>query len=145
MGELHEQANRLWEENEHLQTRLEAGWAEQLREPPRLFPHSRLGKGKEPAAPGNIDLPADDEPSSDSSPLTRRSPSPNAVEAQSRKRPPRRSSWSISVARHRVRTEPSRDQRQPTPAYHMCLTGLGASPRQYHPYTCPSGSPPLRK
>ena len=27
----------------------------------------------------------------------------------------------------------------------MCLTGLGASPRQYHLYTRPSGSPPLRK
>ena len=25
----------------------------------------------------------------------------------------------------------------------MCLTGLGASPHQYHPCTCPSGPPPL--
>ena len=81
MAELHEQTNLLREENERLRTRLEAGRAEQLREPPWPFPPSRSGKGKEPAAPDDIDLPADDELSSGSSPLPRRAPSPNAVEA----------------------------------------------------------------
>ena len=61
MVELHEQENRLGEENERLRTRMEADRAEQLREPPRPFPYSRPGKGKEPTALGDIDLPADDE------------------------------------------------------------------------------------
>ena len=69
MAELHEQANQLREENERLRTRLEVGQAEQSREPPRPFPPSRPGKGKEVAVPNDIDLPADDELSSSSSPL----------------------------------------------------------------------------
>ena len=117
MVELHEQANRLREENKFLRTRMEAGRAKQLREPPHPFPPSRPGKGKEVAASDDIDLPADDELSSGSSPLPRRSPSPNAAEAQSRKMPPRRSNRSISVARHWVLREPSRDQRPQTPAH----------------------------
>ena len=117
MAELHKQANRLREENERLRTQLEADRAEQSREPPRPFPPSRLGKGKEVTAPDDIDLLTDDELSSGSSPLPRRSPSPNAAEAQSRKRPPRRSSRFISLARHQVRREPSRDQQPPTPAH----------------------------
>ena len=72
MVELHEQANRLREENERLKTRLEAGRVEQSREPPRSFPPSRPDKGKEVAVLDDIDLPADDELSSDSSPLPRR-------------------------------------------------------------------------
>ena len=79
--ELHEQANRLREENERLRTQLEVGRAEQSREPPRPLPPSRPGKGKEVIAPDDVDLPADDELSSGSSPLLRRSPSPNAAEA----------------------------------------------------------------
>ena len=67
--------------------------------------------------PDDIDLPEDDELSSGSSPLPRRSPSPNAAEAQSRKRPPRRSSQSTNVARYRVRRELNRDQRLSTPAH----------------------------
>ena len=116
MAELHKQANQLREENELLRTRLEASRAEKLREPARLYPPSRPGKGKEVAASDDIDLPADDEPSSGSSPLPRRSSSPNAAEAQSRKRLPNQTSWSISVARRRMRREPSRDHQPPTPA-----------------------------
>ena len=133
MAELHEQANWLREENERLRTRLEASRAKQSREPPRPFPPSRPGKGKEVATPDNIDLPADDELSSGSSPLPRRSPSSNAAEAQSRKRPPRRSSRFINVARRRVRTEPSRDQRPPTPAHQYVPDRAGGFPYQYHP------------
>ena len=110
MAELREQENRLQEENELLRTQLEVGRAGQSRELPHPFPPSRPGKGKEVATPYDVDLPADDELSSDSSPLSRRSPSSNSAEAYSRKRPPRRSSRSISVARRRVRREPSRDQ-----------------------------------
>ena len=128
MAELHEQANRLREENERLQTRLEADWAEQSREPACPFPPSRPSKGKEVVASDDIDLPADDELSSGSSLLPRRSPSPNVAEAQSRKRAPRRSGRSISVARRRVRKEPSKDQRPPTPAHQYVPDRAGGFP-----------------
>ena len=138
MVELHEQANRLREENEHLQTWLEASWAKKLWEPPRPLPASRPGKGKEASMPDDVDLPADDELSSDSSPLPRSSLSPNDAEAQSRKRPPRRSSRSISVARRRVRREPSRDQRQSMPAQEYVPERVGGIPppipSMYHPF-----------
>ena len=144
MAELHEHANRLLEENGRLRTRFEVGKAEQSREPTLPFPPSRPRKGKEVAASDDIDLPTDDELSSESSPLHRRSPSMNAVEAKSRKKAHRRSSRSISVARRWVLKEPSRDKRPLSQLTSMCLTGLGASPLQYHPCTHPSGSPPLR-
>ena len=128
MAELHEQANRLREENGSLRTRLDADRAEQSREPLRPFPPSRPGKGKEVAAPNDIDLPTDDELSSGSSPLPRRSPSSNAVEAQSRKRPPSRPNRSINVARRQMRREPSRDQRPPTPAHQYVADQAGGFP-----------------
>ena len=139
MAELHEQANRLREENEHLRTRLEAGRTEQSREPPRLFPTSRHGKGKEVAAPDDIDLPTDDELSSGSSPLPHRSPSSIAAEAQSRKRPPRRSSRSIRVTRRRAQREPSRDQRPPTAAHQYVSDRAGG-----FPLPVPSIYPPFK-
>ena len=40
-----------------------------IAKPPRPFPPSRPSEGKEVAAPDDIDLPADDELSSGSSPL----------------------------------------------------------------------------
>ena len=134
MAELHEQANRLREENERLRTLLEADRAEHSREPPhpfhppRPFPHSHPSKGKEVAAPDDIDLPADDELSSSNSSLLRRSPSSNAVEAQSRKRPPHRPSRSISVARRRARREPGRDQRPLTLAHQYAPDRTGGFP-----------------
>ena len=115
MAELRVQANQLREENERLQTQLEASRVNQSREPPRPFPLSRPDKGKETAVPDDIDLPADDELSSSSSPLPRRSPSPNAAEAHSRKRPPCRPSRSVNITWCRVWREPSRDQRPLTP------------------------------
>ena len=117
MAELCEHTNRLWEDNERLRILLEASQAEKSRGPPRQLPPSRLDKGKEAAIPDDIDLLADDELSSDSSPLPRRSPSLNAAEAQSRKRPPSRSSRSISTAQRQVRREASRDLRQSEPAH----------------------------
>ena len=80
-GRWPEQANRLREANELLRTLLEASRAEQPREPPSPFPPSRPGKGKKVAASDEIDLQVDDELSYGSSPLPRRSPSPNVVEA----------------------------------------------------------------
>ena len=117
MAELHEQENRLREENERLRTRLESSRAEKSQEPPHQLQPFHPGKGKEAAILDDVDLPADDELSSDSSPLPRRSPSPNAAEAQSKKMPPRQSNRSSSVMRCRVRREPSMDNRQSMPAH----------------------------
>ena len=102
VAELREQANQLWEENEHLRTQLEAVRADQSREPSLPLPPSHPDKGKEAAPQDDIDLSIDDELSSGSSPLPRLSPSPNVVEAHSRKRPPRRTSRFVSFVRHRV-------------------------------------------
>ena len=102
VAELREHANQLREDNERLQTRLEASQAEKSRGPPRTLPPSRPDKGKKAAIPDDIDLPADDELFFDNSPLPRRSPSPNAAEAQSQKRPPCPPSLSISTAQRLV-------------------------------------------
>ena len=67
-AELRVQANQLREENERLRTQLEASRAERSWEPPRPFPPSRPGKGKEATTLDDIDLQADDELSSSSSP-----------------------------------------------------------------------------
>ena len=142
MAELHEQVNQLPEENEHLQTRLEAGRTEQLREPLHPHPASRPGKGKEVTAPDDIDLSTDDELSSGSSPLPGRSPSLHATEAQSRKRPPRRPSRSVSVARRRVRREPSKDQRLPIPFHPFVPDRMGGFPLPIPSYPPFKVSPP---
>ena len=109
MAELREHANRLQEDNEHLRTRLETCQSDKSRGPPLPLPPSRPDKGKEVVVLDDIDLPADDELSSDSSRLPQRSPSPNVAEAQSRKRPPRRPIRSISTTQRRVRREANRD------------------------------------
>ena len=142
MAELHEQVNRLREENERLRTRLEAIQAEKSREPPCPLQPSRPSKGKEGVVPNDIDLPEDDELSSDSSPFPRRSPSSNVTEAQSRKRPPRRSSRSISFARCRVRREPSKDQRQSMPSHEYVKDRAGGIPPPVPIIYPPFGSAP---
>ena len=109
VAELREHANRLQEDNERLRTRLEACQADKSRGPLRPLPPSRPDKGKEATVPDDIDLSTDEELSSDNSPLPWCSPSPNAAEAQSRKRPPRRPNRSISIAQRRVRREANRD------------------------------------
>ena len=142
VAELHEQANRLREENERLRTLLEADRAEQSREPPRPLPPPSPGKGKEVAAPDDVDLSADDELSFGSSLLPRPSPSLNVAEAHSRKRPPHRPSRSISVARRRVWREPSRDQRPPTPAHRYVPDQAGGLPPPAPSMYPPSGAAP---
>ena len=138
VAELRVQANQFREENERLRTQLEASQDEQSREPPRPFPPSRPSKGKEVAASDDIDLPADDELSSGISSLPRRSPSLNAAEAHSRKRPPRRPSRFISVARRRTRREPNKDQRPPMPAQQYV-----PDPSRGFPQPVPSIYPPF--
>ena len=138
MVELREHANRLREDNERLRTRLEASHAEKSRGPPCPLPPSRPDKGKEAAVLDNIDLPANDELSFDSSPLPRRSPSLNATEAQSRKSPPRRPSRSVSTAQRLVRREASRDRRQSEQAHEYVperLEGVAPPvPSMYPPF-----------
>ena len=68
-------------------------------------------KDKEPILPGDSDPLADDELSSGSSPLSDLPPPHNNAEAKSRKRPPRRSSRSVSSMRRRIRREVNRDRR----------------------------------
>ena len=145
MAELHVQANRLSEENEHLRTRLEAGRAEQSREPPRPFQSSRPGKGKEVAAPDDIDLPADDELSSCSSALPRRS-HPRTPRKPNLEKGHLADPAGLSVLQGaRFGENPAGTNDRQSHLTNMCLTGLGASPRQYHPCTRLSRPPPYRK
>ena len=144
MAELHEQANWLQEENKRLRTRLKVGQAEQSRDPfpPPQFPPSLPGKGKDVVAPDDIDLPTDDELSYDNSPLPRRSPSSNAAEARFKKRPPRQSGGSVSVARRHVRREPSKDQRSPMPAHQYVPDRAGGFPPPVPSMYLPLGAAP---
>ena len=141
MAELRGQKNRLREENERLGAQLEASRAELSREPQPPFPSSRPGKGKEAALP-DIDLPADDELSSVSSLLMRRSPSPNAAEAHSRKRSSRQPTRSVSVARYRMWREPSKGQRPPMAARQYAPDPTGGLPQPLPSVYPPFGAPP---
>ena len=143
MAELREQVNQLREENEHLRTQLEAGRAGQSREPPHPFPPTHTNEGKEVVAPDDVDILVDDELSSGSSSLPRRSPSPSAAKAHSRKRPPHRSSRSVSIARHRARREPSRDRRPPTPAHQYVPDRAGGFPPPVPSMYPPYGAAPM--
>ena len=109
IAELREHANRLQQENERLRTRLEINRAENPQATAHHVPLTQTNKGKEPALPDHSDPPANDELSSDSSPLPRRSLPQNNAEAESRKRPPRHSSRAISGARRWMQREASRD------------------------------------
>ena len=69
-------------------------------------------KGKEPILPNNSDATADDKLSSGSSPLPDLPPLKNNVEAESRKRPSRRSNRFISGMHRRAQKEISKEQQQ---------------------------------
>ena len=99
IAELCEHANHLQQENERLWARLETNGVENPQGAAQPVPLTRANKGKGLVLPDHNDHPADDEFSSDSSLLPRRSPPQNNAEAESRKRPPRQSSRAISVAR----------------------------------------------
>ena len=99
MAELREHANRLQQENERLRARLETNKVENSQGAAQPVPLTRADKGKGPTLPDHSDHPTDDELSSNSSLLPRRSPPLNNAEAESKKIPPRQSSQAISVAR----------------------------------------------
>ena len=110
-----------------------------------LFPPSRPGKGKEVVAPDNVDLPVDDELSFGNSPLPCRSPSPNTVEAHSRKShlaDPTGPlvSQGVGCGGNPIGTNDRQHQ-----LTDMCLTRPGASPHQRHPCTRLSRPRPGRR
>ena len=92
MAELQSLADHLQQENDCLRTRLEGELIENARGSSNPAPLVKQNKGKEPIRPEDSDVVADDELSSDSSPLPDLPPLKNNVEAESRKRPLRRSS-----------------------------------------------------
>ena len=110
MAELHEHANRLQQENGRLRARLETNGVENPQVAAQPITLTRVNKGKGPSLPDHGDHPTDDEHSSDSSTLPRRSPPQNNVKVESRKRPPRRSSRAVSVAHPRTQRENNRDR-----------------------------------
>ena len=109
MAELQERADHLQQENDRLRTRLESSRPGNTQGDAQNEPLARANKGKEPLLPDHSDHQADDELSSNNSPLPRRSPPLSNAEAKSRKRPPRQSSRAMSGTRRRVRREDSRD------------------------------------
>ena len=100
--ELRNRANHLQQENDLLQTRLEEDRGENARRSSHHPPSVKQNKGKEPILRGDSDVGADDELSSDSSPLPDLSPLKNNVEVESRKRPLHRSSRSVNGMHRRV-------------------------------------------
>ena len=89
MDEFREHADRLHQENDHLRTHLESNGLDNPQGVAQNVPLATVNKGKEPVLPDHSDHQADDEFSSDSSPLPCHSPPLSNAEAESRKRPPR--------------------------------------------------------
>ena len=112
MAGLHSRVNHLQQENDHLRARSEEDRGENAQGSSHPVPSVKQNKGKEPILPGDTDVAADDELSSGSSPLPNLPPPKNKVEVESRKRPPRHSSQSVSGMHRRVRREFSREQQQ---------------------------------
>ena len=83
---------------------------------------------------------ADDELSSNSSPLLDQSPPQNNVEAESKKRPPRWSRRFVSGARRRVRREANRDRRHSELALEYVPVRLGGMALQFRPMHHPFGA-----
>ena len=89
---------------------------------------------------GESDPPADDELSSGNSSLLDRSPPLNNAEAESKKRPPRRSNRSVSGAHCRVRREANRDRRHSELAPEYVPIRLGGMATQFPPMHHPFGA-----
>ena len=102
MAELQSRADHLQQQNNHLRAHLEEDWGENARGSSHPTPPIKQNKGKEPILRGDSDAAADDELSSGSSPLPDLPPPKNNVEAELRKRPPRRSRRSVSGMHRRV-------------------------------------------
>ena len=112
MAELQARADHLQQENDRLRARLESERTENARGSSHPATPVKQNKGKEPIRLDNSDVAADDELSSGSSLLFDLPPPKNNVQAESRKRPPRRSSRSVSGMPHWVRREFNRERRQ---------------------------------
>ena len=140
MAELHEHANRLQQENERLRTSLETNRGENSRGTIHSAPPDQPNKGKKPILMGESDPPADDELSSGSSPLLDRSPPQNNAEAKSKKRPPRRSSCSVSGVHRQVLREASRDKRHSELAPEYAPVRLEGMAPQFLPMHHPFGA-----
>ena len=102
MVELRNCADHLQLENDRLRARLEEDRGENARGSSRPAPSIKQNKGKEPILPDDSNAAVDDELSCCSSPLPDLSPLKNNVKAESRKRPSRRSSHSVSGMHRRV-------------------------------------------
>ena len=143
MAELIERADRLQQENDRLRTRLKSS---KLGNPLGIAqnePLARANKGKELVLPDHSDHQADDELSSDSSPLPRRSPPLSNAEAESKKRPPRQFSRAMSGTRRRIRKEDSMDRpRSQLAPEHITTRFEGTAPPFLHA-RYPSEAPPV--
>ena len=103
MAELQSRADHLQQENDRLRTRLEGERVENVRGSGHPTPQVKKNKGNELIQSEDSDATADDELSSGNSPLPDPIPPKNNVEAESIKRPPRRSSRSVSGIPCRMR------------------------------------------
>ena len=112
MTELRNRVDHLQQENDRMRARLEKDRGENARGSSHPTPPVKQNRGKEPSLPGDSDAVADNELSSGSSSLPDLSSPKNNVEAESRKRSPRRSSRCVSGMHRRVRREISKEQRQ---------------------------------
>ena len=112
MAELQSLADHMQQENNRLRARLEGEQIENAQGSIHHAPPVKQNKGRELIRPDDSDATTNDELSSGSSPLPDLPPPKNNVEAESRKRPPRRSSRSVNDMPSRVRREFSRERRQ---------------------------------
>ena len=127
MADLQSRADHMQQENDCPRARLEEDRVENARGSSHPTPPVKQNKGKEPIGPDDSDAAANDELSSSSSPLPDLLPLKNNVETESRKRPPRRSSRSVSGIPHRVRREFSRERQQSKQAPENIPTGVAPS------------------
>ena len=96
MAELQSRADHLQQENDRLRTHLEDERIENARGSSHPTPPVKQNKGKEPIRSEDNDAAAANELSANSSPLPDLLPPKNNVEAELRKRLPRRSSRSVN-------------------------------------------------
>ena len=111
MAELQSYADHLQQENDRPKAHLEGKRIKNAQGSSHPTPPVKQNKGKKPIRPDDSDAAADDELSSSSSPLPDLPPPKNNVEAESRKRPPRSSSRSVSGMPRRVWREFSKERR----------------------------------
>ena len=142
MVELQEHANSLQQENDCLRTRLESNRLDNPQGVAQNVPLARENKGKEPVLPDHSDHQADDELSSDNSPLPLDSPPLSNAEAQSRKRIPRKSSRAMSGERRQLRKEDSRNRSRSEQAAEHIATRFGTTAPPFLHARYPSGAFP---